>query len=124
MLDCSVQPDFMSEFAYIELPSTPLCRLSIRSEDDEFHSPIEPSPVNSKPYLWEEDLKPLETGHANTVWDGHTRIISGLNHLISMPAGPGWKEIHIQPSDTLQVKIATKLYVQYDYYELCDMPLF
>ncbi len=106
MLDYyNVQADFMSEFTYLELPSnpsTPLCRLSIRSED-EFHSPLEPSPANAKSHMWEEDLRMSEAENSSTFWDGHTRIISGLNHLISMPAGPGWKEIHIQPSDTLQV---------------------
>jgi hypothetical protein len=105
MLDLRIQADLMSAFSFgnLSVPSTPVSRISLGTED-EFHSPIEPSPACEYPRMWSEDT-PIREVDQPVVWDGHTRIISGLNHLISMPAGPGWKELHIQPSDTLQVEL-------------------
>ena len=102
MLDLRVPADFMSAFSFsnISIYSTPYSTIST---DDEFQSPIEPSPANPFPRMWEDDPQ-LREVEQPVIWDGHTRIILGLNHLISMPAGPGWKELHIQPADTLQVQ--------------------
>ena len=76
---------------------------------EEFFTPVKAIP--SKPGRYEHDMpcKDLKSSFYQNledeeVWRGHTRIVMNLNHLINMPAGPGWTELHIQPSDTLQVR--------------------
>ena len=78
-------------------------------QDEEFYTPLKESPSktsrddNEFPCKDSKKLFGLDDDDER-VWIGHTRIVMNLNHLINMPAGPGWTELHIQPSDTLQVQ--------------------